>query len=143
MSARRRIVVAVCLLVLAPAVVWGAQLLRFRTAPPHGVGTDSIQATITPAPTASPTASLQTPSPPAAMATPPAVPSGSPRPPAQATASVLWGLWEPHWQTNGTTDITAYTRVEAELGHRADLIHWYANWDEGWDYDGGLVSQVI
>jgi Glycosyl hydrolase family 26 len=143
MSERRRIVAAVCLLVLAPAVVWGAQFLRLRNAPPHGVSTASSQATITPTPAASLTAPLQTPSAPAAIATPPAVPSGSPRPPAQATASVLWGLWEPHWQTNGTTDPTAYTRVEAELGHRADLIHWYANWDEGWDYDGGLVNQVI
>ena len=52
-------------------------------------------------------------------------------------------MWEPHWQTNDATDISAYTRVEAALGRRADLVHWYANWDEGWDYDGGLVNQVI
>lgn len=131
------------LLVLAPLVaVWGARSLQARTTPPRAVREILMQASATPTPmaTATPTTQAQTPSPSAAAS---AVPSAAPRVPTQATASVLWGLWEPHWQTNGTTDFNVYTRVETQLGRRADLIHWYGNWDESWDYDGGLVSQVI
>src|SRR5215471_17850253 len=144
MSGRLRILALVCLLVLAPLAVWGARALQARTTPPGAARDISMQASATPAPTAAPSPTTQPPSPSAAAPTPPsAVPSAVPRSPTQAAASVLWGLWEPHWQTNGSTDFTVYTRVETQLGRRADLIHWNANWDESWDYDGGLVDQVI
>jgi beta-mannanase len=40
-------------------------------------------------------------------------------------------------------DPTAYARVDAALGRRGDVIHWFASWNEGWDYDGGLVAQAL
>jgi hypothetical protein len=68
----------------------------------------------------------------------------TPPAPAVAASRVLWGLWEPHWQGSGdTVDATAYTRVDTALGHRGDVIHWFASWSEGWDYDGGLVAQAL
>jgi mannan endo-1,4-beta-mannosidase len=73
-------------------------------------------------------------------ATPPVAP-----PPAAplATGPAAWGLWEPNWQGHGdSVDFGQYTRMDAELGHRAGFVHWFANWDEGWDYDGPLVQKV-
>jgi len=33
--------------------------------------------------------------------------------------------------------------MEASLGHHAAIVHWYASWTEGWDYDGDLTAQVL
>ena len=143
MFGRRRTLAVACVLVLVPLGVWGARYFQARTIPPGATRTSSMQASATPTPTASPAAQSQTLSPSAVAATPPQIQSAAPSSRTQATASVLWGLWEPHWQTGSTADFTVYARVEAVLGRRVDLVHWYANWDESWDYDGGLVSQVI
>lgn len=41
---------------------------------------------------------------------------------------------KPQWQLpGGGVDFGQITRMEAELGHRAGLVHWFAGWDEGWD----------
>jgi mannan endo-1,4-beta-mannosidase len=55
----------------------------------------------------------------------------------------LWGLWEPKWQAGSSPDFGQYTRVETLLGRPADIVHWYADWTEGWEYDGELVDQVL
>ena len=143
MSGRRRILAVACVLVLLPFGVLGARYLQVRTTPPGGVRAMQTSATPTALATAAPAAKPGTPSPSAVAAAPSPVPSAPPSSPTQVTAAVLWGLWEPQWQTGSTTDFSVYARVETELGRRVDLVHWYANWDESWDYDGGLVSQVI
>jgi Glycosyl hydrolase family 26 len=103
-----------------------------------------------PVESATPTpASTPTPTPPPAATAAPVAPARTLRPPAPAPAQaaggqVAWGLWEPNWQGHGdSVDFGQYTRMDAELGHRAGLVHWFASWDEGWDYDGPLLQQVI
>lgn len=83
---------------------------------------------------------------PSGLAGPEAAHSATTDTPAQGTspsAGRLWGLWEPRWQVSDSPDFTQYTRVEALLGRRADIVHWYADWTEGWDYDGRLVDHVL
>jgi len=143
MSGRRRILAVACVLVLIPLGVLGARYLQVRITPPGGARAMQASATPTALATAAPTAKPEAPSPSAVAAAPSQVPSAPPSSPTQVTAAGLWGLWEPHWQTGSTTDFSVYARVETDLGRRVDLVHWYANWDESWDYDGGLVSQVI
>jgi Glycosyl hydrolase family 26 len=93
-------------------------------------------------PTAAP--AVPAPTPTAAPAAPPAPATAAPAAPAAAPGPVQWGLWEPGWQGPGdTTDLGALTRVDGELGHRGDLLHWFANWSESWDYDGGLLAQAL
>ena len=67
----------------------------------------------------------------------------APPPAAQSAAPVSWGLWEPNWQQGDSVDFTQVTRVDSALGHRAGVVHWFANWDEGWDYDGQMLQQVV
>jgi Glycosyl hydrolase family 26 len=67
------------------------------------------------------------------------------QPQAAAGGAISWGLWEPNWQAQGgSVDFGQFTRADSQLGHRADVVHWFANWDEGWgDYDGQLLQQVL
>jgi hypothetical protein len=95
---------------------------------------------------------------PESVATPTAAPASNPPPiaparstraapppaPQQAAGAISWGLWEPNWQGQGdSVDFGQFTRVDSQLGHRAGLVHWFASWDEGWDYDGQLLQQVV
>jgi hypothetical protein len=64
--------------------------------------------------------------------------------PLGASRGMQWGLWEPAWQkSDGTLDFSQVTGKEKELGHRADLVHWYASWSEDWGYDGPIAQQVL
>lgn len=145
---RWRLLAVAGLLITALVAVWGVRYVRPE------VAASRAGHAVTPGPVESPGAAADptlapTPTTSAAPSVAPSVaPSttgqqAAPPSPARSSPSVLWGLWEPHWQTGGSTDFTAYTNVENQLAHLTDIVHWYANWDESWSYDGGLVKKVV
>jgi hypothetical protein len=104
-----------------------------ETSPPTPVATPVRAAAPVAAPPSNPPVAV------AHAARPAAPPAAS-----QAGGAVSWGLWEPTWQGPGdAVDFGQFTRVDSQLGHRAGVVHWFANWDEGWDYDGPLVQQAV
>ena len=98
-------------------------------------------------PESTPTPAAAQPAPPPATPvrrTPAARPAAPPPAAPQTAGAASWGLWEPNWQSHGdSVDFGQYTRMEAQLGHRAAFVHWFANWDEGWDYDGQMLQRVV
>jgi hypothetical protein len=136
MTGLRRALLAFVVVVLAGCGPFG----RGPQAAPRAARTPAASATPLDSPTVevSPTVA----STPAPTAT--AVPAPARQAPVAGGGGVRWGVWEPRWQLpNGTVDFGQVTQVETEVAHHADLVHWFASWDEGWDsYDGGLVRQV-
>jgi mannan endo-1,4-beta-mannosidase len=141
---------AATLMVLALGCTQGGPGVTARIAarPPAIPSSSAVPVeTSAPTPESTPAPATAPPAPPPATparhvaVTPPAAP-----PPAapQTAGAAAWGLWEPSWQGHGdSVDFGQYTRMDAQLGHRAGFVHWFANWDEGWDYDGPLVQQVM
>lgn len=63
---------------------------------------------------------------------------------ARAAPAVRYGEWNPNWQAGGGVDNSVISARESDMGHRLDLVHWYAAADEGYsDYDHIMVDQAI
>ena len=116
------------------------------TPPPTSTAVETATPTTAPTPTATPAAAPAAAPPPKPPAPPPPrlVAAAAPRAGTQASGPVAWGLWEPQWQGPGdNVDFGQFARMDAQLGRPAGIVHWFASWDEGWDYDGPLLQSVL
>src|SRR5919199_3740985 len=62
---------------------------------------------------------------------------------AVAAAPVLYGEWNPGWQSGDGVDNALLTNREADLGHHLNLVHWYAAKNESYGYDGQMVDGAL
>jgi hypothetical protein len=69
-----------------------------------------------------------------------AFPEGS----AVGQGRVLYGEWNPNWQSGDGIDNSVIAGREKTLGHALDLVHWYASSSEGYaDYDHVMVDAAL
>src|SRR5262252_4113576 len=108
MMRRWRLLAVAGLLITTLMAIWGVRSMRPEVAPSragHSVNPQPVESAGTVADPTGPTPTASA-APSVAPSVAPTVTGQQPAPPspARSSPSVLWGLWEPHWQTGGSTD---------------------------------------
>jgi hypothetical protein len=64
--------------------------------------------------------------------------------PVGAAGNISYGEWNPNWQAHSSVNNSVISARERDMGHRLDLIHWYAADHEGYAiYDHIMVDNAI
>jgi hypothetical protein len=64
--------------------------------------------------------------------------------PVGAAGTISYGEWNPNWQERDSVNDSVIIARETDMGHRLNLIHWYAAAHEGYaDYDHVMVDNAL